>query len=79
MNELISIISIIVICYTVGFVVFISLYCTYEYTTLKLLEFDIRYSELKYDLLKLEHNLLKLENEINDNEVTFTTLYNNKE
>ncbi len=79
MNELICIISIIVICYTVGFVVFVGLYCTYEYTTLKLLEFDIRCSELEYDLLKLEHNLLELENGINDNEVAFTTLYNNKE
>ena len=77
MNELISIISIVVICHTVGFVMFVALYHTYKYTT-EISRNDIRCLELEYDLLKLEYNLLKLENEINDNKVAFTTLYNNK-
>jgi len=56
MNELISIISIIVICHTVGFVVFAGLYRTYKYTT-EISRHDIRCLELEYDLLKLEEKI----------------------
>lgn len=66
MNELICIIGIIVICHIVGFVVFMYFYTinkSYEW-----LDFIKKAMILERRYLELEHDLSKLESEINDDE-----------